>query len=83
MMYFFLPYRNAFTYLASILVLGFFWLLLEKLDQRGNISSLGPADKKIFWVRLVLFYMGFKGWTLNGVNNQRGPLPMGRAGYLT
>ena len=27
--------------------------------------------------------MGFKGWTLNRVNNQRGPLPIVRAGYLT
>ena len=43
--------RNVFTYLASIIVLASFWALLEHVNQGGDISSIGPADKKIFWVR--------------------------------
>lgn len=46
-----LPFRNVFTYLASIIVLACFWVLLEHLDTGESLNALGPADKKVFWVR--------------------------------
>ncbi len=40
-----------FTYLASIVILASFWVILEHVNQSGSSSnSLTPADKPIFWV---------------------------------
>ena len=43
-----------FTYLASIIVLALFWILLEKVNQSGDVSYIGPGDKKIFWVKMYI-----------------------------
>ena len=41
--------RNTFTYLASILVVVCFWVLLEKVNSTGT-NNITPHDGDIFWV---------------------------------
>ena len=70
---------------AGFLVLG--PDVLAKMALEEGAKEVSHFIHAMFCLYRRLHYvhhsMVFKGWTLNGVNNRRGPLPMGRAGYLT
>ena len=44
-------YRYGYSIVASLLMFGCFWVLLEKVNKDMDLTSLSPHDKTIFWVR--------------------------------